>query len=34
MRFFACGREDGCFAAPAASTLFVSDGDNFVLRHE
>ena len=19
MRFFACGREDGCFAAPAAS---------------
>ena len=21
MRFFACGREDGCFAAPAASWL-------------
>ena len=33
MRFFACGRE-GSFAAAAASTLFVSDGDNFVPRHE
>lgn len=29
MRFFACGREDGEFRAPAASALFVSDGDNF-----
>ena len=22
MRFFACGREDGCFAAPARVTFF------------
>ena len=42
MRFFACGREDGCFAAAAASWLSPG-GENcacgrklgrFVLRHE
>ena len=36
MRFFACGREDGCFAAPAASRCCACGRGmgNFVLRHE
>ena len=31
MRFFACGREDGCFAAPAASRCCAC-GRKLVLR--
>ena len=36
MRFFACGREDGCFAAPAASRCCACGRGmgSFVLRHE
>ena len=36
MRFFAYGREDGCFAAPAASRCcaYGRGMGSFVLRHE
>ena len=36
MRFFACGREDGCFAAPAASRCCACGRKlgRFVPRHE